>query len=353
MGARIAGIGQWIPTATRSNLEWPAQFARIAKESCSRELVDADPQTTCRAEEIALRYMAREAGDPFLGAVERRIADSGMSAPEAETLAAYAALEDAHCSASEIDVILSWAAVPERISPPSATKVADLLGATNAYGVGTDAACASVVTQLEFAAALIESGRANTVLLTQSHLMTRLFKLIHPASPTVGDVATALLVQRCDGAGILRSVARSQGDCYDAITWCRGSVNDPPWWEPGGGYYLGSHDIQRARELVRSTVRYAVETIEATLQINGANLSQVALLATIQPRRWIPQAIVEALGATIPSPQTFDRLAHVGGCGVVTNLLEARRIGLVKPGSRVVLYAQGAGFTRAATIVCW
>lgn len=353
MGARIAGLGQWLPSTTRTNEAWPGHFADLARESTTRELVEMDPNTSCLAEEIALKYMASEANDPFLGATERRVAEPGMTAPEAEAAAAREALLEARCTAAEIDVVLSWAAVPERISPPSAPRVADLIGATNAYGVGTDAACASVVTQLEFAAGLIESGRANTVLLTQSHLMTRLFKMIHPASPTVGDAATAVVIKRCEQPSILRAVASSHGDSYDAITWCRGSTNDPPWWQPGGGYYLGSRNVQRARELVRSTVRYAVETIEAALRRNGMKMSDVDVLATMQPRRWIPSAIVQALGASTLAPQTFDRLAHVGGCGVVTNLLEAKRKGKVRPGTRVLLYAQGAGFTRAATIVCW
>jgi 3-oxoacyl-[acyl-carrier-protein] synthase III len=51
------------------------------------------------------------------------------------------------------------------------------------------------------------------------------------------------------------------------------------------------------------------------------------------------------------APQTFDELAHLGGAGAIFNLLEARRLGQVGPGSRVVLYAQGAGFVRGAAPV--
>ena len=49
----------------------------------------------------------------------------------------------------------------------------------------------------------------------------------------------------------------------------------------------------------------------------------------------------------------FDEYAHLGGVGVVANLLAARAGGALDPGARVVLYAQGAGFTRAAALLSW
>jgi hypothetical protein len=56
--------------------------------------------------------------------------------------------------------------------------------------------------------------------------------------------------------------------------------------------------------------------------------------------------------------QTYDELAHLGACGVVANLIEGRRLGLLgqkadgKPATACI-YAQGAGFTRGAAIVRW
>jgi 3-oxoacyl-[acyl-carrier-protein] synthase III len=89
----------------------------------------------------------------------------------------------------------------------------------------------------------------------------------------------------------------------------------------------------------------------------GVELASVNVLATVQPRRWVPGAIAEALGLSPEiAPQTFDDLAHLGACGIVTNLLEARRRGMLRPpsgggGALVAMYGQGMGFTRAALIV--
>jgi 3-oxoacyl-[acyl-carrier-protein] synthase III len=80
----------------------------------------------------------------------------------------------------------------------------------------------------------------------------------------------------------------------------------------------------------------------------------VDVLATVQPRRWVPAAIAEGLGlAAERAPQTFDEYAHLGGAGVVMNLIAARDAGLLQRGATVALYAQGAGFTRAAALLEW
>src|SRR6266581_3010972 len=108
----------------------------------------------CRA--LVAKHLAEEKDDPFLGGVERRIAEPGASSADAEAEAALRALADAGENAANVDAIFSWA-------------------------LTVDAACASPVSQLTLAAGLIESGRARSVLLTQSHLATRTFPLSHPA----------------------------------------------------------------------------------------------------------------------------------------------------------------------------
>ncbi|HVR21404.1 MAG TPA: 3-oxoacyl-[acyl-carrier-protein] synthase III C-terminal domain-containing protein [Polyangiaceae bacterium] len=353
MRARISGLGQWLPPTVRENDAWPPEFAERSRASERRELVDVDPERFSRADIIAQRHFEAEAKDPFLGATRRRVAAPSVTAPFAEAEAARDALEDARISATELDVIISWAAVPERIVPPSAPDVAHRLGAERAYAIGMDAACATPIAQLELAAALVETGRARHVLLTQSHLVTRTFPLLHPASPNIGDAATAIVVSAAETAGIVATFARTHGEYYPAVTWRRGKDVDPPWWEAGPATYLGSNDREQAQFLVRASVRFGADTLRELLERAHSSLDDVTVLASVQPRRWIPGAIAQALDAPLHTPHTFDELAHLGGCGVVTNLLAARQAGLLREGDGALLYAQGAGFTRAACLVRW
>jgi 3-oxoacyl-[acyl-carrier-protein] synthase-3 len=250
--------------------------------------------------------------------------------------------------------VLSWAAVPDRVVPASAPWVADAVGANCAFALGTDAACATSLIQMDYAAAMIETGRIKYALLTQSHLMTRAFPMGHPASPNIGDGATAIVMGPGAERELLGVHAVTEGEHYDAVTWMRGIDEDPPWYEAGAAFFLGSKKREAARFLARNTVGMGAQTIREMMAALDAPLHKLSAVISVQPRRWIPGAIAEVLGlAPDCAPHTFDELAHLGSAGVVTNLIAGRQRGLLQPGKLVALYAQGAGFTRAAALVRW
>lgn len=352
MYARIRGFGHWFPAQIRENAAWPEAFSDACRRrEGDRALVDVPSEACQPALGIVSRYLAQEAGDPFLGARERRVADDSMTSAEAEANAGFCALKDAGVEADQVDVILSWALVPDRLMPSNACRVGHLLGARRAWSAGTDAACASPVAQLSLAAALIESGRARTVLLTQSHLATRTFALSHPASPSVGDGASALLVGESEQPGIRKAHSVTHGEHHDAVVWCRGKndASDPPWWRAGAALSMGSRNSEATRALLQNTVPTAARTVQELAKLSGFSQQSIDVLLSVQPRRWVPLAIAETLGLD-PSaaPETYQSYAHLGGVGPVVNLIAARDAGKLKSGARVVMYAQGAGFTRAA-----
>jgi 3-oxoacyl-[acyl-carrier-protein] synthase-3 len=356
MRARLVGLGQWLPDEVRHNTTWPAAFSdHYLERQGDRTLVDIDADTSQHdARKIVGKHLQLEQNDPFLGAVARHVAPSDVGAAEAEYLAARAALDDAGIAASKLDAILSWALVPDRWMPSPACEVAARLGAQSAFACTLDAACASSVAQLAFAASLIESGRAKAVLLTQSHLASRVFPLDHPASPSVGDGATAMLVVADQERGIEQTHLVTHGEHHRAVMWCRSKdpSQDTPWWREGPAMFMGSHDSSATRALIRDTVVYAQQTVRELCALGGFEVDEIAALACVQPRKWVPHAIAESLGLDAArAPSTYTRVAHLGGAGAVANLIEARNSGLLKPGSRAVMYAQGAGFTRGAVAV--
>jgi 3-oxoacyl-[acyl-carrier-protein] synthase-3 len=362
MPARVAGLGSWFPERIRKNSAWPASFsAQSQRRQGDRTLVDvtSDEQRDPSLR-IVSRYLAEEEGDAFLGSLERHVAEDSTTSSQAEAFAGQAALDDAGIAATDVDAIFSWALVPDRLMPSNACRVADLLGAKRAWAASVDAACASPVAQLNLAAALIESGRAQHVLLTQSHLATRTFPMTHPAAPSVGDGAAAMLVSGATlsspGASIGRTHAMTHGEYYDAVVWCRGKTDetDPPWWEPGGAFSMASRDPEATRTLMQDTVPTAARTVAELAHLAGFAVDSIDVLLSVQPRRWVPLAIAEALGLD-PSVavQTFQRYAHLGGVGPIVNLIAARDLGKLQPGARIVMYAQGAGFTRAAASLTW
>jgi len=346
--ASIIGIGVWLPEEVRSNDAWPDDFGGKAKQGYDRTFNDIP----CSADAAALtaHHLAAERLDPFLGSRLRRVAPSQMTSEAAEAAAAEQALLDAGIRASDLDCVLSYSTVPDQISPGAAGAVAHAIGAGDVMTWAMDAACASTVVQLATAVALVESGVVKNALLTQSHLVTRAMPPLHPALPGLGDAATAFVVSRQQRWPVLATRAVTSGQYHRAVTWVRADEPEQRWWLGGGNYRLGSKDLKKARRLMRDTVSFGGQTVKETCERARIDPERIALLASVQPRGWIPGAIAQHVGlANDVAVTTYDQYAHIGACGPITNWRHARECGFSE--GVVALYAQGAGFTRAAALV--
>ena len=193
----IVGIGTWLPETVRTNDAWPPSFRQ------NRQSAATERSTTSRLRRPLAAALVERDLSP-----KRTIRSSGRSgatsptgalAADAEIAAAARALADARVAPADVDLVLSYSIVPDRLTPTAAPSLtASALASARLLGV--DAACASSITQLDVARAYIDSGLARVVLLVQSHLLLRAMPMEHPASPGLGDGATALVVTR--GAGL-------------------------------------------------------------------------------------------------------------------------------------------------------
>src|SRR5690606_10837267 len=268
------------------------------------------------------------------------------------------AIADAGIPLAEIDCVISYSAVPDRLTPSSASAVAARLGITDALCWGMDVACATAVVQIATACALIESRQAKGVLLTQSHILLRTFPMLHPASPGLGDASTALVVSGEGRWPIVGCHAVTHEDHYKSVTWVREEAPgvldqaDTPWWKAGGAFRVGSLDIEGAKILQRDTVAYGAQTLRELAQKAGVDVERIGLLASAEPRGWIPTGILRVLGLreSLASSVYLDK-AHLGASGCIANLEQSYRGGRTAGADLIALYAQGAGFTRAGVLL--
>lgn len=101
---------------------------------------------------------------------------------------------------------------------------------------------------------------------------------------------------------------------------------------------------------MRDTVTFGSQTIRELCARLGVDLERISLLASVQPRGWIPGAIAGHLGlAPEVAVTTYEEYAHVGACGPILNWCRARE--RRSADGLLALYAQGAGFTRAAALI--
>lgn len=353
MRPRISGLGAWYPDQVRRNDAWPADFGEQARSAGDRTFNDI-PRAVDEVERITTRYLIEEENDPFLGVVERRVAPATISAVDAEVFAAERALSDARLSSQDIDVVISYSVVPDRITPASAGAVADRLGISGALCWGMDAACATGLVQIATAAALVQSGQARNVLLTQSHLLLKTFPLLHPAAPGLGDAATAVVVGATGRLPIVQTVGQTHGQFHRAVTWIRGATDDTdqPWWQAGPELRVGSRDKDAAKALQRDTVTYGANTLRRLVKDAGVDMERVGLLASVEPRGWVPRAMSEVVGLDLRSVYSvYNTRGHLGACGPIANLEGAFRERRYDSGTLLALYAQGAGFTTAGVLL--
>jgi 3-oxoacyl-[acyl-carrier-protein] synthase-3 len=365
MRATILGLGEWRPATKRLNTDWPAdvvsawQSKPLSTEAPSGS-VDitalTDAPDLAAADQLSMSGFMKDMEDPFLFATERFVADDSTTAAQAGAWAAADALADAHVQATSIDVVLQWDALPDRPGCPAAPKLAELVGATRSHALDVQQACASVISSLEIAAALVESGRARHVLLVQTHLAFRCIGFEAPVSANVGDIATAIIVGPSERPGILTTHAHSDGRFQNGVLLARGKDDqtDTPWWKAGGPFVFGTKDRALAQLMMKDTVKMGALTIRQACERGRIDAKSLDVICAPHPRRWIPGAIAETLGLrNEQAAHTYETTAHVGGCGAVSNLLEARRRGMLREGSLIALYAQGQGMTRGAALLRW
>jgi 3-oxoacyl-[acyl-carrier-protein] synthase-3 len=231
-----------------------------------------------------------------------------------------------------------------------------MVGCERAPGIGVESYCSSALAQLDLASALVEAGRARHVLCVQSHQIARANDLELPFSPMFGDASAAFVVGEVgDGCGVMHTVRGGDGSLAGAVTFEYAARPGAAYWRDAAGPMRpGSEDLVGARKIGRNMLAFAIDTIRAACDEAKVPLDAVAAICTMQPLPWFQAAVAEGLGVSPERvPSTYRTIAHVGGAGVVANLLEARARGLLRTRAPVVLYAHGAGMTRYATVLRW
>jgi len=274
------------------------------------------------------------------GIRERRHLNGSRTLTELAVEACNAALADAGRDAAEVDHVIVSTLTPDRLMPGIAPGLADAIGANGAGAVDLNAACSGFLYALDQAAALVESGRANVVVVCGAEALSRITDR--------NDRGTAILF--ADGAA---AVIVAGGDlelgCTPFVLHSDGIHGD---------LLYADADERLLRMEGQEVYRHAVERMaEATAEAltrAGMGVDDIDLFVAHQANARIIEAAARRLG--VPAEKVFinvDLVANTSSASIPLALHQAEREGRLKPGDTVALAAFGAGFVWGAGIVAW
>lgn len=350
----ILGVSTYLPPEVRTNDWWPDHVVKKWQERAARRIermraeLESAPSEAARK---AMQAVIDSASDPFIGTRERRVMPDGMKATDMMTEAAREAIARSEVPKEEIDLVLSYAMIPDYINVPPACIVHGNLGLEErATTLAVDAVCNSFLMQLTLAQAMIASGAARYALLVQSSAITRLPPSEEPIDVAGGDAASAVVVGPVsDGRGILATSHHTDGKLWGALV-CG---------VPGGHWYDGrcvtySHDHAANANMILRLPERAGHVLGEAFAKAGVAKEDVSFYASHQPLKWFRPLSQECAG--LSKAKFVDHFEYTGTVSAVNipfQLAVGEKEGLLRPGDLVACFQGGTGMTWSAAALRW
>ncbi|HTJ44949.1 MAG TPA: 3-oxoacyl-[acyl-carrier-protein] synthase III C-terminal domain-containing protein [Kofleriaceae bacterium] len=345
----ILGVGVHLPSEIRTNAWWPAET--VERWTQVRKAAPPPPAPKTEGTARVLRAMREEAGDPFQGAVERRVLAADRTSTDMEAEAAEDALRRAGIDRGAIDLLLTHTQVPELLVNNSACVLHHRLGlGARCLPLQLEATAYSFLAQLEYAELAIAAGRATYALLVQSCAMSRLIDRDDLYSPVFGDGATAVVVGPvADPRGVLHGVHRSATEHPHMLV---AGTKDGAWYD--GKSVLHSRDLPGARDVFLAIADQAKEVCDAVIEGAHVRREEIRFFASHQGTPWVRKVAQELAG--LSHARSIDAFPYTGtlfASNIPLILRSAEDEGLVSPDDLVVLFGGGTGVVYGATLVRW
>ncbi|HCP14763.1 MAG TPA: 3-oxoacyl-ACP synthase [Peptococcaceae bacterium] len=280
------------------------------------------------------------------GIRERRILTE-ESLTDLAAQAAMKALEDAQIDAGTLDLIICPTMQGDLITPSQACMVQSRIGA-GCPAFDINCACTGFIYGLDIAAAYLETGRAETILIVCAEAMSRIVDWTDRGSCIVfADGAGAVVVTK--GQGLKTTHLTACGD--DALLRAR----------PDGGNCPLTPEIKPIERLVMNgpevykfAVSAAVRDLQTVIEKDGASLDDVDWFLLHQANRRILEAVRNRLNQPEAKfPSNIARYGNTSAASLPILLDELNKADQIKEGQLLALSAFGAGLTTGACLIRW
>lgn len=289
------------------------------------------------------------------GIRERHVCGPGESTSSLAIEASREALIRTRTDPAEIDLIVCGTVTGDMAFPSTACLVQSAIGAPQAGATDVGAACAGFIYSLQLGSAMIEAGRAKTVLVIGVDTLTRFLDWTDRSTCVLFGDAGAAVVLKAEtdtDRGLLETVLLADGNGAKHIkletptTYAPVFPVEPPAYNP--------HVYMAGAEVYRFAVNAMGDACCRVLQLAGIEASDVDLFVPHQANLRIIQSSAERL--KLPEEKVFvnvHKYGNTSGASIPLGLYEAEKEGRLQKGMLVMTVGFGAGLVWGANLIRW
>ncbi|MBR1387704.1 MAG: ketoacyl-ACP synthase III [Alloprevotella sp.] len=251
-----------------------------------------------------------------------------------------------------VDALILVTTTPDYGVPNTASIVIGQTGMQNAHGFDLNAACCGFLFAMEQAAAMIESGRYQKVVVCASEKMSSIIDYNDRSTcPLFGDGSAAVLVEpTTEDLGWKDSILRTDGKGLPYLVVKGGGSACTP------SYYTIDNKLQYLHQEGRTVFKYAVTYMsDLSAQIVARNQLKGDALKWVIPHQ-ANIRIIEAVAnrLELPAEKVLINIQKYGNTSSATLPLVLWDFeNKLKKGDNILLTAFGAGFTYGAAYLTW
>ncbi|HYX19862.1 MAG TPA: beta-ketoacyl-ACP synthase III [Thermoanaerobaculia bacterium] len=289
------------------------------------------------------------------GIRERHIVSEGEHFSDLCTRAAEHALKRAHVRPEELDMILVGTISGDMPFPATSCLVQRNLGATRAAASDVSAACVGFLYALHLADGLIQSGKAQNVLVIGGEILSRYVDWTDRNTCVLfGDGAGAVLLQATRGDhGILGSIMKANGAYHDFICM-PGGGSDRPANDPKSIEERLPYIKMKGNETFKVAVKAMADVTQELLSEQGFTHEQIDHFIPHQANVRIIDVVSEKLKIDPRKVyKNIERFGNTSAASIPLALDELVREGRVKDGDMVLMTAFGAGLVWGSVLLRW
>lgn len=286
------------------------------------------------------------------GISERRMVADDETTSDLASKAGRIALERAGIGPAEVDMLIVGTTSPDYVFPSTGCVVQAKLG-LSCPATDVMAACTSFIYALQQGTALIESGRANTVLVIGAEALTRLVDFADRSTCVLfGDGAGAAVLQACDEPGVMSVKLGADGSGVEQLLVPSGGATRPACAE---SVDAREHFVKmNGNEVFKFAVRVIPRVTTEVLDEAGATVADLAWLVPHQANKRILDTVEERLG--VAHERVYNNIAMTGNTSAASIPLALDDLytsGRLAPGDLLALVGFGAGLTWGAAVLKW